>query len=210
MSRTLTDLIATEEQLRELVPAPRTQAVWDKSIAVIDAHCRDFIAKSPFVLVATTDTTGRMDISPKGDPPGFVRVLDEKTLAIPERPGNGRADSFRNILENPRVGLYFLIPGKGETLRMSGSARLVRDQWLLDEMAMKERPAILALVVDVEEAFFHCPKCIIRSHLWEQDEWPDASGLAPLSRVVIDHARLDVPEEAVAAHLQKDVEKRLY
>ncbi|MGH2611295.1 MAG: MSMEG_1061 family FMN-dependent PPOX-type flavoprotein, partial [Tepidiformaceae bacterium] len=158
MSARLTDIITSEEQLREVVPPPRGSGAWDKSISTIDEHTAAFIAKCPFVLVATSDASGRMDVSPKGDPPGFIRILDERTIAIPDRPGNGRADSFRNILANPRIGLYFLVPGRSETLRINGGARLARDQWLLDEMAVKGRPAQLALVVDVEEVFFHCAK----------------------------------------------------
>lgn len=204
------DVIETEEQLREVVPAPRVQAVWDKTIAVIDEHCAAFIARSPFVMIASCDRDGRMDISPKGDPPGFVHVLDEKTLAIPDRPGNGRLDTFRNLVTNPRVGLYFLVPGKQETLRVSGSAQVVRDQWLLDDLACKGKPASLALVVHVEEAFFHCAKCVVRSHLWHQSEWPDLAGLAPMGKVMVDQAKLDLPAELVERSLERDIAERLY
>ncbi|MEX1104324.1 MAG: MSMEG_1061 family FMN-dependent PPOX-type flavoprotein, partial [Dehalococcoidia bacterium] len=144
------------------------------------------------------------------DPPGFVHILDEHTIAIPDRPGNGRADTFRNILENPRIGLYFLVPGRQETLRINGGARLVRDQWLLDRMAVKGRPAQLALVVDVEEVFFHCAKCIVRSNLWDADEWLDASDLASMGQVMRAQIKLDVPAEAIEQSLQKDIETRLY
>jgi PPOX class probable FMN-dependent enzyme len=210
MPRPFDSVITTEEMLREVVPAPRNSGAWDKSLSFIEEHSAAFIAKCPFVLVATSDTSGRMDVSPKGDPPGFVRVLDEKTIAIPDRPGNGRADSFRNIIENPRIGLYFLVPGRQETLRINGGARLVRDQWLLDEMAVKGKPAQLALVVDVEEVFFHCAKCIVRSNLWDADEWIDASGLASMGQVMRDQIKLDVPAEAIDRGLQKDIETRLY
>jgi PPOX class probable FMN-dependent enzyme len=210
MSARLTDIITSEDQLREVVPPPRGSGAWDKNITAIDEHTAAFIAKCPFVLVATSDASGRMDVSPKGDPPGFIRILDEKTIAIPDRPGNGRADSFRNILENPRIGLYFLVPGRQETLRVNGGARLSRDQWLLDEMAVKGKPAQVALVVDVEEVFFHCAKCIVRSNLWDSDEWLDASDLASMGQVMRDQIKLDVPAEAIDKSLQKDIETRLY
>ena len=161
-------------------------------------------------MIATVDGAGRMDISPKGDPAGFVRVLDEHTIAIPDRPGNGRADTFRNVLANPRVSVYFMVPTRSESLRINGSARLVTDQWLLDELSVKERPAQLALVVTVEEAFFHCSKCVVRSNLWDAEGWTDASDLAPLGTVMRDQLKLDVPAEAIQAGLDKDVEKRLY
>ncbi|MBK9344251.1 MAG: pyridoxamine 5'-phosphate oxidase family protein [Dehalococcoidia bacterium] len=151
-----------------------------------------------------------MDISPKGDPAGFIRVLDEHTLAIPDRPGNGRADTFRNLLENPRVSVYFLVPGRSETLRVNGFARLVKDRWLLEEMAVKGHPAQLAIAVTVEEAFFHCAKCVVRSNLWDAGAWGDASELASLGAVMRDQLKLQVPAEAIEAGLQKDIETRLY
>ncbi len=210
MTASLTDIITSEDQLREVVPPPRGSGAWDKCITAIDEHTAAFIAKCPFVLVATSDASGHMDVSPKGDPPGFIRVLDQRTLAIPDRPGNGRADSFRNVLANPRIGLYFLVPSRQETLRINGGARLSRDQWLLDEMAVKGRPAQLAIVVDVEEVFFHCAKCIVRSNLWDADEWLDASDLASMGQVMRDQIKLDVPAEAIDKSLQKDIETRLY
>ncbi|MEX0784648.1 MAG: pyridoxamine 5'-phosphate oxidase family protein [Dehalococcoidia bacterium] len=210
MPRSFEGVITSEADLREVIPPPRGRGAWDKSISAVDEHTAAFIAKCPFVLVATSDASGRMDVSPKGDPPGFVHILDEHTIAIPDRPGNGRADSFRNILENPRIGLYFLVPGRQETLRINGGARLVRDQWLLDEMAVKGRPAQLALVVDVEEVFFHCAKCIVRSNLWDADEWLDASDLASMGQVMRAQIKLDVPAEAIEQSLQKDIETRLY
>jgi uncharacterized protein len=119
------------------------------------------------VVVATTGRTGHLDLSPKGDPPGFVRVLDEQTLALPDRAGNRRVDSLRNILENPSVGLIFLVPGEGETLRVGGKAAVVRDRGLRESMALNDRVPELALVITVERVFFHCGKCIVRSKLWE-------------------------------------------
>jgi PPOX class probable FMN-dependent enzyme len=210
MPAPLTELITTEDQLRELIPAPRNSGAWDKSLSFIEEHTAAFIAKCPFVLVATSDVSGRMDVSPKGDPPGFIRILDEHTIAIPDRPGNGRADSFRNILDNPRIGLYFLVPGRQETLRINGGARLSRDQWLLDELSVKGKPAQLAIIVDVEEVFFHCAKCVVRSKLWDADNWLDASDLASLGQIMRDQIKLDIPADAIEAGLRKDIETRLY
>ena len=204
------DVISSEDALRESIPPPRGSVAWDKSLTFIDPHAAAFIAKSPFAMIATTSAGGKMDISPKGDPAGFIRVLDEHTLAIPDRPGNGRADTFRNLLENPRVSVYFLVPGRSETLRVNGFARLVKDRWLLEEMAVKGHPAQLAIAVTVEEAFFHCAKCVVRSNLWDAGAWGDASELASLGAVMRDQLKLQVPAEAIEAGLQKDIETRLY
>lgn len=207
---TFSDVISSEADLREIIPAPKGFGVWEKSLTFIDPHAAAFIGKSPFVMIATSSAGGQMDISPKGDPAGFVRVVDENTIAIPDRPGNGRADTFRNLLENPRISVYFLVPGRSETLRVNGSAKLVKDQWLLDEMAVKERPAQLAIAVTVEEAFFHCAKCVVRSNLWDAEAWDDASELASLGAIMRDQLKLQVEAERIDANLQKDVETRLY
>ena len=134
-----------------------------KVIDRIDEMCARFIAASPFVVVASTDAGGAVDLSPKGDPPGFVRVLSPRLLAIPDRPGNNRADTMENLLQDDRIGLIFLVPGRRETLRVSGRGRIVRDAGLNARMAHKGREPDLALVVEVERAFFHCAKCMIRS-----------------------------------------------
>lgn len=207
---TFSNVISSEEDLREVIAAPRGFGVWEKSLTFIEPHSAAFIEKSPFVMIATSSADGQMDISPKGDPPGFVRVIDENTLAIPDRPGNGRADTFRNLLENPRISVYFLVPGRSETLRVNGAARLVQDQWLLDEMAVKGKPAQLAIAVTVEEVFFHCAKCVVRSNLWDAESWEDASELASLGAIMKDQLKLQVEAERIDANLQKDVETRLY
>lgn len=204
------DVISDESTLREVIAEPRGSGAWDKSLTFIDPHAAAFIGKSPFVMIATTDRAGRMDISPKGDPAGFVQVLDERTLAIPDRPGNGRADTFRNLLDNPRISAYFLVPGRSETLRVNGSAQLVKDAWLLEQMAVKGRPAQLAIVVSVEESFFHCSKCVVRSNLWDAGEWEDASELASLGAVMRDQLKLQVDAAVIEAGLEKDIATRLY
>ena len=145
---------------------------------------RAWLAAAPFCVMATADAEGRCDASPKGDPAGqLVHVLDDVTIALAERPGNRRADGYRNILANPHVGLDFLIPGRGDTLRVNGRARLVRDAPFFDEMVVRGGRPLLAVVVDVEEVFFHCSKAFLRSGLWEPTSW-DPTGLVPRRAVI--------------------------
>jgi len=139
----------------------------------LDEFASDFIARSPFLVLSTSDSQGRLDASPKGDAPGFVQVEDEHTLVIPDRPGNRLVFGHLNILENPRVGILFLIPGTNETLRVNGRAELTQDPALLERLAARGRPAVLAIRVHVEEAFFHCAKAFLRSELWKPDTWPE-------------------------------------
>jgi PPOX class probable FMN-dependent enzyme len=162
--------IATETELRDVLgePSPRALSKERTSLHAID---RAWIAASPFVLVATAARDGSCDVSPKGDPPGFVHVLDDRTLAIPERPGNKRADGWRNVLSNPHVGLIFLVPGRGDTLRVNGRARLVRESPFFDDMVVQGHRPLLAAVVDIEQVFFHCSKAFLRSRLWEAESW---------------------------------------
>src|SRR5437879_3392280 len=162
--------ITTVEELRRLVAPPREAAV-RKQISALDEHCRDFIARSPFVFIATSNAAGDCDVSPKGDAPGFVHVLDEHTLVIPDRRGNQRLDSMQNIIENPHVGLLFIIPGVEWTLRVNGRAMLVRDDDVREELAAQGVVPELAIAVEVEEAFLHCPKCFLRAKRWATDEW---------------------------------------
>jgi PPOX class probable FMN-dependent enzyme len=151
-----------------------------------------------------------MDISPKGDAPGFVKVLDNATLAIPDRPGNQRFDTFRNLFESPRIGLIFLVPGKRETLRVSGRAELVRDAGLLETLAANGKTPTLAIAVHVEEAFFHCTKCMIRSHLWQPEHWPSLEGLSTLAEAMKDAAKVPAPVDVLEGIIKEDEETRLY
>lgn len=166
--------IVSEAELHELLGDPMPRAVTKERVRLHDRD-REWLAASPFCLVATAGADGTCDVSPKGDPPGFTLVLDEFTIAIPERPGNRRADGFRNILTNPHVGLLYLVPGRGETLRINGRARLVREARFFDQMTVKGHRPILALVVEIEQIFFHCAKAFLRSSLWQPQTWnPDA------------------------------------
>lgn len=204
-----TDVISSPDQLEAVLGTPNAGVI-AKVIPSLDDLCRRFIARSPFILVGSSDSEGNIDVSPKGDPPGFVQVLDDTTLALPERPGNRRADTFRNVLQNPNVGLIFLVPGKRETLRVSGKAMIVRDIGLRQSMTLNGRIPKLAMVVSVREAFFHCAKCMIRSHLWEPVNWLPLDGLPTLAEVAVAHARLAETIEAVQARIDTDETTKLY
>jgi PPOX class probable FMN-dependent enzyme len=163
-------LIASVDELREVIAYNETSAL--KLGQVLDQRVKDFIAESPFVVLSTSDGHGSADASPKGDAPGFVLIEDDRTLVIPDRPGNSLAFGLTNILENPGVGLLFLIPGTTETLRVNGRAELDRDPELLDRLGARGKPAVVAIRVHVEQVFFHCAKAFIRSELWKPDTWP--------------------------------------
>ena len=201
--------ITTVEELRGLVAPPREAAV-RKQISALDEHCRDFIARSPFVFIATSNAAGDCDVSPKGDAPGFVHVMDEHTLVIPDRRGNQRLDSMENIIENPHVGLLFIIPGVEWTLRVNGRAMLVRDDDVREELAAQGVVPELAIAVDVEEAFLHCPKCFLRAKLWDTDEWMPREEQPSFAAILKAQTKYDdVPVEAIAQALAAD-EKKLY
>jgi uncharacterized protein len=173
-------------------PQQRARDKVRRSLTQID---RDWLAASPFCVLATAAADGSCDASPKGDPAGdLVHVVDDTTIALAERPGNRRADGYRNILENPQVGMLFLIPGRGDTLRINGRARLVSDAPFFDEMVVKGHRPVLAVVVEIDEVFHHCQKAFLRSGLWDPTTW-DPSGAVP-RRAVIAH-ELEVPDQSV-------------
>lgn len=165
-------VITTEQRLTELVgpPIPRVAM---KVRTVLHTHDRAWLAASPFVLLATAAADGRCDVSPKGDPPGLVHVLDDHTVVIPDRPGNRRVDGFRNVLSNPHAGLLALIPGRGDTLRINGRAAVATASFFDDLVINGKRPE-LALVLHIDEVFYHCSRAFLRSALWEPAGWqPD-------------------------------------
>jgi PPOX class probable FMN-dependent enzyme len=162
--------VTTIEDLRAIVGHPLAPAANKVKSSLSDAQ-RDWLSHSPLGFVATTDAEGRVDVSPKGDPPGFVHVIDDTTIAIPERPGNRRVDGFLNVLQRPRVGTVFLIPGRGDTLRINGTARIMADAPYFDAMVVGGKRPILALEIAVDEVFFHCPKAFLRSDAWKPDTW---------------------------------------
>jgi len=166
--------ITSDAELRAVMGAPLQRAL-DKDRQVLTTEHRAWLAASPFCLVATSDASGACDVSPKGDPAGFVHVVDGTTLAIPERPGNRRADGFANILQNPHVGLIFVVPGRGDTLRVNGRATLLSDAPYADRLVVEGHRPVVILEVAVEQVFFHCAKAFLRSGLWDPAGWnPEA------------------------------------
>ena len=181
----------TEARLREIYgeTSPRAAA---KGLDRLDRHCRDFIARSPFLMLATGDGR-RLDVSPKGDPAGFVHVLDDKTLILPDRPGNNRLDGMLNLLRHPAVALIFLIPTVDETLRVNGHAEISEDEGLRTLCALNGRLPRTVLRITVEEAFLHCGKAPMRAGLWHPQGWPDTRPIPTLYEIIRDHAQIDVP-----------------
>jgi len=163
-----------------------------KEIDRLDEHCRRFVALSPFVLLATSAADGRCDVSPRGGPPGFVHVLDERRLAIPDVSGNRRIDSISNLADNGHAGLLFLIPGMGETLRVNGRAELSDDAELRARLAIDGKDALLAIVVHADEVFLHCARALRRSDLWEPEAWPARDELPSAAQIFRDHASADM------------------
>jgi PPOX class probable FMN-dependent enzyme len=204
------ETVTTEAELRQLVGEPSALAL-AKELGTLDVHCRAFIARSPFLLLATSGAGGRCDVSPKGDGPGFVQVLDDRHLLIPDRPGNKRLDGMRNLVSNPHAGLIFLIPGVEETLRVNGRAWIVRDADLLERCEVRGKVPALGIGVEVEEAFIHCAKAFKRSGLWEAERWPDLSGLASPATMLHDQTR---PPGATVADVERALQdsytNRLY
>ncbi len=171
---TETTEITTVEQLRALLGEP-LERVLKKDRPSLAPMQVEWLKASPFCLVGTSSATGECDVSPKGDPAGFVHVIDATTIAIPERPGNRRADGYRNIIENPHVGLLFLIPGRGDTLRVNGRATLIADAPYFEEMIVKGHRPVLAIEVAIDQVFFHCAKAFLRSELWSPEAWQPAA-----------------------------------
>ena len=202
--------ITSLEDLRALVGEPSDLAR-RKQIDHLDAHCRAYIAHAPFLLIGTADAAGRCDVSPKGDAPGFVRVLDDRHLVIPDRPGNRRVDSMSNIIENPHIGLIFLVPRYEETLRVNGRATITCDPDLLATMEVGGKRPKLAIGVEVEEVFMHCAKAFKRSSLWQPEQWPDISAMAPAACMLFDHVKpTDMTVEDMARRLDVGYKTTLY
>jgi PPOX class probable FMN-dependent enzyme len=184
------EIVTDEARLRTLVGGEPGHGALRKQLARIDEHARRFLAESPFCVLATSGTDGRCDATPRGDEPGFALVVDENTLAIPERPGNKRLDSLHNVLANPQVGLLFMVPGVTHTLRVNGTAQIVADADFFDRMRVYGKPPVLALQVTVEELYFHCSKAFVRSRLWRPESWSAPAGLPSLGRVLRDQIGL--------------------
>jgi PPOX class probable FMN-dependent enzyme len=175
-------------ELRPLYHDPSSMVI-EKQIDWIDPHCRNFIARSPLVMLGSIHPTRGMDVSPRGDPPGFVRILDRHHLAIPDRPGNNRLDTMENLLENPKIGLLFVIPGIADVLRINGTARLTSARPLLESMAANGKLPKLAIVVKVTEVFLHCARALMRARLWSNDYRIERSQLPTLGRMIVEQSR---------------------
>ncbi len=182
----------------------------NKIIDHVDVHCRAWIERTTFVTLASCNARGQMDVSPKGDPAGFVKVLDPKSLVIPDRIGNNRADTFANLLENDRIGMMLVVPRRKEVLRINGSAQVVMDDELLDMTTLNGHRPDFALLIRVEEAFFHCGKAMIRSAMWQPERWGSIEGLPTYAQALKDHGAMDMPIEDIEARMAYNESDRLY
>ena len=202
------DEIRDSEALRAQLGEP-SDLVRRKKLRRLDAHCRRFVELAPFLVLSTADAEGGCDASPRGDAPGFVSVLDNGRLLIPERRGNKLADSLLNVLENPQVGLIFLIPGVEETLRVNGRAGLTREAGLLTPLAVKGKAPEIGILVEVEEAYLHCGKALIRARLWDPESRIARDRLPSLGQMIADQISGCDPDET-EVYVQESYRERLY
>ncbi len=206
-----TQIISTEEALREVLGFPGEGAV-SKELRRIDRHARYFIERSPFALLSSSNRAGHCDASPKGDGPGFVKVLDEQTLLVPDRPGNRRGDTLSNLLENPQLGILFLIPDVEETLRVNGRAIIATDGDLLEMCTVAGKMPKLVMVVEVEEVYFHCAKAFKRSGLWKPESWIGRGELPTLGQIMVEQIKFEdaISGEALNCEIEEAYVKNLY
>ena len=190
-----TEQISTTSALESIIGTPSGVAI-RKELTALDEHMRRFIQHSPFLIISTSSADGRCDASPRGDPPGSIYVVDDRTLLIPDRPGNRRADSLRNIVETGNIGLLFLIPGVGETLRVNGKAAIIRDAQWLTTLSTKGKQPTIAIAVSVEQCFLQCAKALLRSKLWDHRERPSMQSLPCAAEMLAHHVQM--PEYDVA------------
>ncbi|MCC6533771.1 MAG: pyridoxamine 5'-phosphate oxidase family protein [Burkholderiales bacterium] len=197
-------MIDTQAALRALYPAPKTRAL-AKQLDRLDAHCRKFVALSPFLVLATSGKDGRVDASPRGGAPGFVRVLDDNTLHLPDALGNNRLDSYGNIVDTGKCGMIFFIPGMDETLRINGDARLRDEPELLRQFPHERHPPRIVVEIDVEEAYLHCPKALMRSRLWSGEHRIERALFPSLGQMIKDQSGSAEPVESQQAALARYV-----
>jgi PPOX class probable FMN-dependent enzyme len=207
---TVDEELKSVSRLRELLPTEGFTNTFHKVTDEINDVARKFISTAPFIVVATKSTQGLIDVSPKGDPAGFVEVYDNKTLIIPDRLGNHRVDGFQNILEDPNVAILFIVPGHGDTLRIAGKARIVKDRAISERHAVNGKKPLLALVVEVQEVFMHCSKSLIRSRLWHPDKWPARKTAPTLAEWVLATVERNQTLDEVQEDHSRDEETRLY
>ncbi len=209
MPLVINEPVDTRDKLRSIIP-PWEGNASRKDHDRINAVAREFIARSPYVMISSAGVDGRHDISPKGDTPGFVSVYDDQTLIIPDRLGNHRVDTFENLLVDPSIGLFFLIPGHTETLRIAGTGQIARDEVLREPFAIRGRLPELVLVVTVEQVFMHCSKSLVRSRLWAPDTWQHADAAPSLAQWVKSTVDTEETLEQVQGNHDRDRETRLY
>jgi PPOX class probable FMN-dependent enzyme len=201
--------VADKETLRDVVGEPLPIVV-DKEMPRLDKYCRQFIEMSPFLCLGTAGADGHIDMSPRGDPPGFVKILDDRTLLLPERQGNQRVDSMHNLMDNPNIGLIFFLPGVEETLRIRGRASITRDSALLEPLALNGKTPKLGLMIEVETVFFQCAKALIRSKLWHPETPIARTDFPRFGQITRDQRRPDAKVEDIEAMLQDNYKTKLY
>ena len=201
--------VSDTAQLARIIGEPKPE-IATKEMQALDVHCRHFISLCPFLCISTADAAGNQDVSPRGDPPGFVRVLDDRTILIPDRKGNRRVDTMRNILENPNVGLLLMLPGVEEVVRINGKATLTEDPALLAGSAVNGSTPVLGIIVRIDDVFFHCAKAVIRSKLWDPETPIQRTDFPTFGQIVRDQRLPDGDPAEIDASLQSDYRTRLY
>src|SRR5882757_9592741 len=205
------EFVTTREELRTIYKTPRpTDGSIRKELKALDGHCRSFIGKSPFVLTGSSDREGNADVTPKGDKPGFAAILDDRTIAIPDRPGNNRLDTLENIICNPSIGLLFLIPGMNETLRVNGDARITVDAGLRGRLAIDGKEPQSVVVVSVKAAYMHCAKAFMRSDLWKPETGYDRASMPTLGQILRDQLALADSVEATDRWLDDSYKQTMW
>ncbi len=200
--------VTSIEALYEINGTPH-QSIVEKHTAWMTPLIEQFVLASPFFLVATSDGKGAMDVSPKGDPAGTVKIIDRRTIAIPDRPGNRRIDGHRNLMSNPHIGLIFMVPGVDETVRINGRAFVTDDPELLETMSIQGKVPKLATVVEIDEVYMHCARAFLRSGLWKPESWPDPDSIPTLGAIMCEQKELPPPDES-AGKRQEEYRKVLY
>lgn len=203
------EFIKDTADLREIYGEAGPRAV-QKELRALDRHSRRFVERSPFVLIGSSDGAGNADVTPKGDKPGFVHILDDNTIAIPDRPGNNRLDTLENLLRDPSIGLLFLIPGMNETLRINGSAKVTADAALCAQLAVNGKPARSVIVVTINTVFIHCAKAFMRSQLWNPESWAPRSEMPTLGEILNDQMALDIKAEETDRELDEIYQKTMW
>ncbi len=203
------DLVTSADELASMIGTP-SELVIKKQLSQLDDHMRTFISESPFALLGTVDCAGRCDVSPRGDVPSVARIIHDKTIVLAERPGNRRADSLKNIIETGRVGLLFMIPGQGETLRVNGRACVFRDEKVLAAMTINEKQPVVGIGITVEECYLQCAKALIRSKLWDDPAKRGQSSLPSFAQILIDQTKIDETVESLHEQIEESYAKRLY